>query len=71
MQERAGLALVTDGEMRRMSYSRDFQARLGGLTAVMNTDDFTFVNGNPTTKINITGKIAWPTAASRSLISNI
>jgi 5-methyltetrahydropteroyltriglutamate--homocysteine methyltransferase len=60
MQERAGMQLVTDGEMRRMSYSRDFQAALGGLTAVMNTDDFTFVNGNPTTKINITGKINWP-----------
>ncbi|MBT3550059.1 MAG: 5-methyltetrahydropteroyltriglutamate--homocysteine S-methyltransferase [Rhodospirillaceae bacterium] len=60
MQERAGMQLVTDGEMRRISYSRDFQARLGGLTAVMNTDDFTFVNGNPTTKINITGKITWP-----------
>jgi len=60
MQERAGMQLVTDGEMRRMSYSRDFQASLGGLTAVMNTDDFTFVNGNPTTKINITGKITWP-----------
>lgn len=60
MQERAGIQLVTDGEMRRMSYSRDFQARLGGLTAVLNTEDFTFVNGNPTTKINITGKINWP-----------
>jgi len=32
----------------------------GGLTAVMNKDDFTFVNGNPTTKITITGKITWP-----------
>lgn len=60
MQERVGLKIVTDGEFRRLSYFMDFLKALGGLSAVMDTQGFTFVDGSPTSTIVVTDKIAWP-----------
>lgn len=60
MQERVGLQIVTDGEFRRISYFMDFLKALGGLSAVMDTQGFTFVDGSPTSTIVVTDKVRWP-----------
>ena len=75
MQARVGLRLATDGEFRRLSYFMDFIKALGGLSAVMDTQGFTFVDGSPTSTIEVRDKIVWPdggiTVADYSFLNSL
>ena len=64
LQERVGLAVATDGDVRRRSWFADFMVRLGGIHVTWSTEGAVFRSAEgtirPTPRVNVDGKVRWP-----------